>query len=414
MIADVDTAAVYGRQAGAALASIKAIDIEDPAASSAIILDQMTGIATAMGFDLADAGGAAGLAGKAIDALADAIHKWTDGKKAKSDADRDAQQEKIVNTIASRYAKRGKWIVELSEHDLEGNGGYYHKVSAVGLAGILKKELVPALPLRAGFGCYQQGSGGGKAPQGWRFWPALFPVIYNTQQLTLQVTTIQSSDALDRMLEMGARAFDPVGNLLIDGRDVAETLSNLKEWSRPLFKDDAATGTPITPVGPNMRLPEPDDGRRFVYENANGTLLIHEQKDRTKPSAPDYQPHVRWLQTPRGVISMEAAAYNHVLQTCARFFAYRETLLARAPTWNRDASGAAIRDAAALSSEPSVKAALTRKPARVGRQPVGRPGKPTTTGVNGPTAQHKKPPRVGRLDPWPTIAAIENLIAETT
>jgi len=423
VIADVDTAVVYGRQAGAAMASIASLDIEDPAASSAILIDQMTGLADALGFNLADAGPGVGIMGAVIDNVSKGVKTWTESQKARSDAARDAAQELILRTISKRYEKRGKWIVELPENDLAGNGGYYWDVRAVGLPGALKKELKPGLDLaeRSGRGCLMQGNatGAGKAASRlWRFWPALFPVIYNTQQLTLKVRSIASDDARDIMLALARSPFDDVGNLLIDGREVAATLSALKDWARPLFRSDLGTaskeqpnGAPITPAGPNMRLPPgyETSGARYVYENPDGTLQVYKQSDESWPKSPNYTPYVRWLQTDRGVISMEPIAYNHVIKTCARFFAYREALLLRAVgprAWDKT-----LRDVAALSSEPSVKAALTRKPTRT---PVGRPNKPTTTGVNKPTPQAQKPSRVGRLDAWPTIAAIENLIAETT
>ena len=182
-----------------------------------------------MGFEMKDAGAYAGIAGAAITALTSRLQAWTESKKNDADAVRDAAQKKIVAALGAKYIA-GAWVMELATGDLPGDDGYYKNVGGTGVPGVLRGEKGPALPLDKTSGCYRQGDPAGKPAKGggvWRMWPGLFPLVFNTSQLTFATTAFQGRDAIELLTELMRRPFDAVGNLRIDGRDVALTLSTL-------------------------------------------------------------------------------------------------------------------------------------------------------------------------------------------
>lgn len=414
----VSTAEVYGKQAGASLAALGSFDLGDPHAAVLMLNDQLQQVADALGFEVEGVGGAAGIAAAVINKFAEGLETWTASKKAKSDAARDDQQEAIIEGL--RATPIG-WSMELAASKLPGQGGYYQKITGSSLAGVLQKELVPAMPLASGMGCYRQGSSKGK-PAGplWRIWPGLFPLIYNTNQLTFWGTgaSIQGRYALSGLVGQNGlayAAFDPAANLMIDGREVAAMLATFKAWAAPLFTaDDLGTGDGRPGSGTAIRpLPDqPSNPERGLntYVLPTGLLYVHGLRPENTPGHPSYSaPFVRWRQTDKGVHSMEPAAYNFVLQACARFFAIREQSLLG--EWTEEKIAAAKR-----SSEPTVIEALKHpRPKRV--TPKGRPTTTTTPGPK-PGAVHKNPPRVGRATglpaTWPTTEQIEAMIEGDT
>lgn len=410
----VDTAKVYGQQAAASLAAIRAIDITDPAGMVETINDQVRALADALGFDgeLSEVTGVAGAMGRVIHLATGEIEKFMDRKGVESDTERDEQQENIMKGLAAKYGTRSAWVMELESNALPGDDGYYTDVGGTGVPGIVTGAFGPALPLDRTSGCYRQGfAGRGKSAGAgaWRFWPALYPLCMNTTNLSfVNMTALQGRNALRMMVDEAQTAFSAAGNLWIDGEEVARTLSTFLAWARPGFAaDELFSRTPIYKAGGSMG-PFKDErtdseGKPIVvrvyrtYVEPSGLLVVPElPADR----APQF---TRWW----GAGSFEPAAYNYVLQTCARWFAVRESLL-RAP-WNWAKDDAAMT-AAKASREPSVQAALKRindkpKVKRVGRPSTPVKGRHGTTTTPGPRPANARPEvkRVGRPSAAPTL-----------
>lgn len=395
----IDTAMVYGKQAAATLKAIKEVDPADPQSMFTFANDTAMAIADALGVEVDLAGNAGGItkaASYVIEKVTTALHNWIDDKAQESANDRDDAQEAIMRALVSKYGVRSPWMIELRPADFA-DGGTYEKIGATGVPGILTGSEEFALPTDRRAGCYRRNSvkkGEGKSPTGvWRFWPGMYPLIRNLDQLMfINGTDFQSRYAIKALLNLAGRPFDPANNLKVDGRQVAEMLARFHEWAAPLLVGLplASRGMYDPPMG-NDYVPNAPAGmsgfNTFVEDD--GTLTVHNLKAEVAPS----------FTLPTKIIdnstrALEPAAYNYVVRTCARFFALREHLLHQARAWN-DGQLAAAKS----SEDPTVRAMLKARQDGVAPPlPKGANARHETKNVPAPRpgAVKKTPVRVGR------------------